>query len=125
MLAEGGKRPRDGEKRIARQGDMRRPRERRHRADMRLEKTRSGDPVGQGGLADQAGHGGEVEPEVGLEDGGGGSRQAVDGGPFEIPGLEGGVASLHGVTCTVVEAFPGRGADREITYQAGVAIGKA
>ena len=43
---------------------------------------------------------------------------AVGGQLFEAPAFEGGVASLGGVAGAVVDAFPGWGADGDVSHQA-------
>ncbi len=80
--------------------------------------------VGQGSLAYQAGHGGEVVEHIGQEDESGHPGETVNGHAFEAPGFEGGVASFDGISSTVVVPFPGWRANGDISGQTNGAIGK-
>jgi hypothetical protein len=72
---------------------------------------------GGGGFAHQAGEGGQVKPDVSQEDEGLAPRRAIDRQALEMPTLKVGVAALDSVASAVVEAFPGRSADRDVAYQ--------
>jgi hypothetical protein len=89
---------------------------RRHGRDVRS-RASSG-----GGFSYQAGQGGQVEPDVSLKGKRLAPEVAVDGQSLEAPPLEGGVASLGGISGAVVEAFPGRSAHGDVSYQADGAI---
>ena len=73
-------------------------------------------------MTHQARQGGEIEPDVGLEDEGLGTRQAVDRHTFEAPALHSGIAAFGGITRVVVEAFPCRSVQRDIAYQTEGAV---
>ena len=80
------------------------------------------DPCGGGSFSHQAGQGGQVEPDVGLEGEGFAPEITVDGQSLEAPPFEGGVATLGGVASAVVDAFPGWSAHGDVPYQADGAI---
>ena len=84
----------------------------------------SGVLLSAGGLADQAGQGGEIVEHIGQEDQGGDAGQAVDGQAFEAPGFEGGVSAFDGVSGAGIERLPGGAANGEIPGQADGAIGE-
>jgi hypothetical protein len=46
----------------------------------------------------------------------------IDGQTFETPAFEDGVAIFGGVPCAVIEAFPGRGTERDVAHQADGAV---
>ena len=70
------------------------------------------------GFPHQTSQGGEIEPDVGLEDEGLRARQAVDRHTFEAPALHSGIAAFGGITRAMVEAFPGRSAHRDVANEA-------
>ena len=80
--------------------------------------------VGQGSLAYQAGHGGEVVEHISQEEDGRDAGETVNGHAFEAPGFEGGVASFDGISSAVVVPFPGWRANGDISGQTNGAIGK-
>ena len=70
------------------------------------------------GFPHQTSQGGEIEPDIGLEDERLAARQAIDRHTLEAPAVHGGIAAFNGITRAMVEAFPGRRADRDVANEA-------
>jgi len=74
--------------------------------------------MSEGRFADQTSHGREIVEHVSQEEQGGNPGQAVDRQAFEAPSFKGSIASA------MIESFPGRAANGEISDQADGAIGE-
>jgi hypothetical protein len=61
---------------------------------------------------------GQVEPNVGQEDGSSATGSAVDGHALEVPFLEGSITSFRGIASAVINTVPGRGAHGNVSHQA-------
>lgn len=92
--------------------------------DWGYEREGAGSAAGGGRcLAEESGKGSEVGPDISEEDEGLGAGLSVDGESFEAPTLEGGVAALGSVACTVVELFPGWGTEGDVADKATRCVG--
>ncbi len=69
-------------------------------------------------LAEEPGQRGKVGPDIGEKDDGLGAGFAIDGKTFQSPALEGGVAALGGVAGAMIELFPARRVEGDVTDEA-------
>ena len=86
-------------------------------SDYKVERKVSGAGGGRC-LAEEPNQGSEVGPDVGEEDEGFATGFTIDGKAFEIPALEGGVATLGGVAGAVVEPLPSWRAEGDVADEA-------
>jgi hypothetical protein len=78
----------------------------------------------QSSLTQEAGQGGQVEPDIGQHNGSSTTRLAKDGKALETPLFKGSIATFRSIARAVVEGFPHGAANQDIAHQAAGTVGK-